>query len=59
MAIFLFIPCLPLHCSEYLSRVKLTLYDLGQRISSVWSKFYFKIRRDHKKIPMSAAPMTR
>ena len=35
----------------------LTLYDLGERINSVWSN---KIRRDHeKKFPMSAAPMSR
>ena len=38
----------------------LTLYDLGERISSVWPKFRLKKKKGSlKKIPMSAASMSR
>ena len=33
----------------FLFRPQLTLYDLGERISSVFQNFDFKIRRDHGK----------
>ena len=38
------------------------LYPFGSQrrlYSTFHQKFYFKIRREHKKIPMSAAPMSR
>ena len=38
----------------------LTLYDLGERISSAWAKFRFKKKKGSmKKFPMSAASMSR
>ena len=39
------------YCDITLKALKLfyTLYGLGERISSVWPKFWFKIRRDHGK----------
>ena len=42
------------------SEFVLTLYDLGERISSVWPKFRFKKKKGSlKKFPMSAASMSR
>ena len=42
------------------NKTTLAIYDLGERISSVWPKFDFKIRKDHgKKFPISAASMSR
>ena len=30
-------------------KMQLTLFDLGERISSIWQKILFKKRRDHWK----------
>ena len=38
----------------------LTLYELGEQISSVWPKFLFKKKKGSSKtFPMSAASMSR
>ena len=34
---------------KFYDAILLTLYDLGEQISSVWQNFDFKIRRDHGK----------
>ena len=34
---------------KFYDTILLTLYDLGEQISSVWQNFDFKIRRDHGK----------
>ena len=45
----------------YILCVGLTLYDLSERISSVWLKFRIKKKKKGslKKFPMSAASMSR